>query len=317
LKNIIIGIDGGGTKTKAAALDENGRVVAQAESGSMNYNFLPVDECVSNVCGAIKRLALDGDFYVKACAVGDASIDDEVTHVLSEKFIGALRAQAGFDNNIPIFLKSDVFMSLYGLTEGEPGVLLISGTGSMGMGIDKQGNIVTAGGWGRPGTDKGSGYDIAVRALSAVFEASDGTGFPTKLTEKALRFFRVDKPRELIGIFNDDNCTRADIAAFARAVDECAKEGDPAAIGVIRDAADSLAGYACALIKRIDDPACHVGMYGGVFQHNLDIQKYFKEAVYRIFPQAVVGFPQTPPEIAAAIYAINTIKSQSKSQNQI
>jgi N-acetylglucosamine kinase-like BadF-type ATPase len=211
---------------------------------------------------------------------------------------------------VPILLKSDVFMSLYGLTQGEPGVLLISGTGSMGMGINKQGGIVTAGGWGRPGTDKGSGYDIAVNALSAVFEESDGTGPATKLTEKALKFYNVNKARELIGIFNDDKCSRSDIAAFARIADECAKEGDKIALDVINGAADSLAAYACALIKRIDYPACRAGMYGGVFQHNIYIQARFKEQINRAFPEAVVKFPEIPPEIAAANYAADMIKNR-------
>jgi N-acetylglucosamine kinase-like BadF-type ATPase len=312
MKNIIIGIDGGGTKTKAAALDESGKLVAQSESGSMNYNFLPMSECVSNVCEAIRGLALDKDCRIAACAVGDASIDDEVVHTMSGIFTNEFRKQAGFANDVPILLKSDVFMSLYGLTEGKPGVLIISGTGSMGMGINKQGGIVTAGGWGRPGTDKGSGYDIAVTALSAVFDEADGTAPPTNLTAKALKFFNVNKPRELIGIFNDDSCGRSDIAAFAPIVDKCAKENDSKALEVINAAADSLAAYACALIKRIEYPACRVGMYGGVFQHNIEIQTRFKETIHREFPQAVVKFPEIPPEIAAANYAMNIKEPISK-----
>ena len=134
---IYIGIDGGGTKTKAAALDENAKLVARSESGSMNYNFMPVKECASNVCEAINRLALGAECRIVACAVGDPSIDDEVTHTLSGQFSRELQAQAGFD--APVLLKSDVFMALYGLTEGSPGVLIISGTGSMGMGINKAG----------------------------------------------------------------------------------------------------------------------------------------------------------------------------------
>ena len=308
MRDIIVGIDGGGTKTKAAAIDNNGKLIAQSESGSMNYNFLSMSECVANVCEAIRGLNLGADCQIIACAIGDASIDDEVPHNLSEQFISEIRAQAGLNNDVPVLLKSDVFMSLYGLTQGSPGVLIISGTGSMGIGIDKQGQIVTAGGWGRPGTDKGSGYDIAVAGLSAVFEASDGTMRQTKLTEKALEFYKVDKPRELIGIFNSDDCTRSDIAAFAPLVAQCAKEGDTAARIIISTAAEDLAAYACALIKRINYPACNVGIYGGVFQNNLDIQADFKDLIRRDFPEVIVKFPDIPPEIAAAHYAINSIK---------
>ena len=308
MKNIIIGIDGGGTATKIAALDCAGRLVAQSETESMNYNFMPMGECVSNVCAGINKLSLGGGYRVTACAIGDPSVDDEVAYELSERFINELRNRAGFSRDTKILLKSDVFMALYGLTEGKPGVLIISGTGSMGMAIDKKGAAVTVGGWGNPATDKGSGYDIAVKALSAVFDASDKTGPATVLTKEFINFYRVDKPRELIGILNGGNCKRADIAALAAIVSGCAGAGDETACAIINGAADDLAGYALSLLRRIDFGGCRVGMYGGVFFNNKVIQTRFKEAVLRHFPDAVVGFPEIPPEIAAARYAINIFK---------
>jgi len=307
LKDIIIGVDGGGTATKAAALDATGELVAQSSAGSMNYNFIPVGECVSNVCEAIRKLAIGGERRIRACAVGDPSIDDEVTHVLSQRFSDELRIQAGFDEDTIILLKSDVFMSLYGLTAGAPGALIISGTGSMGMAVDKQNQTVTVGGWGNPGTDKGSGYDIAVKALAAVFDASDGIGPQTGLTEKALGFFKAGKPRELIGILNGENCGRPEIAAFAVAVSECAETGDETARNIISRAADDLAAYAISLLRRIDCRDCPVGMYGGVFQNNKFIQARFGREILKHFPGAKIGFPEIPPEIAAARYAMSIL----------
>lgn len=63
----------------------------------------------------------------------------------------------------------DVYMALYGLTKGEEGILLISGTGSMGVAIDKDTNLHTVGGWGRPTNDNGSGYYIAVEGIKAAY----------------------------------------------------------------------------------------------------------------------------------------------------
>ena len=312
MKDIIIGIDGGGTATKAAALDISGRLVARSAAGSMNYNFMPMENCVSNVCGAIRKLMLGDRCHIVACAVGDPSIDDEVKYAPSERFINELRDRAGFGKDMPILLKSDVFMCLYGLTEGEPGVLVIAGTGSMGMAINERGDTMTVGGWGNPCADKGSGYDIAVKALSAVFDEADKTGPPTLLTEKSLEFYEVAKPRELIGIFNGGGSGRPDIAAFAPVVSACAEMGDKTALGIIAQAADDLAGYALSLLRRMKKK-CRVGIYGGVFSNNAAIRMRFGQTVSRHFPETDIGFPETLPEIAAARYALHQLRPKTNS----
>ena len=305
---VYIGIDGGGTKTNAVALDRDGTQLTQATGGGMNYNFIPLDDAVDNLCGVIRRLAAgleNGGFKIMACALGDSSADDEAPHKLSGDFVHKFREKAGIGFDVPILIKSDVFMSLYGLTGGAPGVLVVGGTGSMGIGVDREGRIFTAGGWGAPGTDPGSGYDIAVRALEAVFSYADGIGPPTALTDEAFRFFGAAKPRELISVFNGGNCSRGDIASFAVKVSECARAGDKTAASVVKKAGGALADYACSLIRRINCDGCIVGIYGGVFLHNAEVRKRFTRLVRRRYPDARVGFPDIPPEVAAARYAID------------
>lgn len=309
MEKIVIGIDGGGTKTKAVAMDYSGRIVAEASAGGMNYNFMPMESAVNNVCEAIRKLSITAP--AAALAIGDASVDDMTDNILTGKFTESLRRAAGL-GGIPVFVKSDVFMALYGLTRGKPGILVISGTGSIGMGIDARGGIYVAGGWGVPTTDRGSGYDIAARALCAVSDADDGVGADTALTDEALSFFKADKPRGLAYVFNSDSCKRADIAAFAVKVSACAQKGDIIANDIIIQAAEGLSDYACALINRIGDEDCPVGIYGGVFKNDKTLRERFIKNVGLKFPRARIGFPQTPPETAAAQYALDIIMKKGR-----
>lgn len=303
MEKIVIGIDGGGTKTKAIAINSAGSVVAESSASGMNYNFIPLEEAVKNACEAIRGLKLNQP--VCAVGIGDASLDDETKNMLTIRFVENLRKMIGISDGVPIHIKSDAFMALYGLTGGKPGVLIISGTGSMGVGMDSFGNMYTVGGWGNPSTDAGSGYDIAVRALCAVFNATDGVGPATSLTEKALSFFNVDKPRELINIFNSADCKHSDIASFTPVVAQCAQNNDVMACSILKQAAQRLAEYACSLLDKIGECNCLLGMYGGIFQHNEMVRKLFIQQITSKFSRVSIIFPKLPPEMAAARYALD------------
>ena len=118
---------------------------------------------------------------------------------LASALYGAEGLQMGAALQVPVLTRSDVYMSLYGLTAGHPGVMVVSGTGSMGIGQDAAGQIHAVGGWGRITGDEGSGYWIAREGLRAAMRAADGLEPPTALLDAALEWAGVREPRALIG----------------------------------------------------------------------------------------------------------------------
>ena len=54
---LYIGLDGGGTKTAAVAMDRDGTVLAEARSGGINYNFMPMEDAADNVTIGISPLS--------------------------------------------------------------------------------------------------------------------------------------------------------------------------------------------------------------------------------------------------------------------
>ena len=152
---LIIGADGGGTKTAFAAY-RDGIQIASAISGPMNYNFIGVDAAVENFISGIRALHLPEE-EITAIGIGDPSLDDgipEDSGSASSRFLKKVQAELG----VPVFSRSDAYITLFGLTGGtEPAVLMLSGTGAMGIAENDAHEIKVAGGWGRLVGDEGSG----------------------------------------------------------------------------------------------------------------------------------------------------------------
>src|SRR5262249_3612361 len=125
-----------------------------------------------------------------------------------------------------IELVTDGEAALYGATDGAPGIVVISGTGSICCGINRQGRQLSAGGWGPIAGDEGSGNWIARRALQAVAQATDERGPKTCLTMPACEYFQVTAPEDLATAIYAPSMTNERIAGFSKRVIETALEGD-------------------------------------------------------------------------------------------
>ncbi len=294
---ICIGVDGGGSKTALAAY-ENGTLLAAARVGAMNYNFIGVDAAVAHLIEGVHALGVPTD-RIAAIGIGDPSIDDGVPlgeNTPTARFLAAVQRALG----VPVYLRSDAYMTLFGLTGGcESAVLMLSGTGAMGIAENAAGRIAVAGGWGRLTGDEGSGYYLATAGIRAALQAADGIAPKTLLTDAALRHFGVSSPRELIGVFYGED--EVDIAAFATAVDACARAGDEVAHGILLRAAHYLAAYAARLLDW--SGATRLGVFGSVLCQCTIVRDEFERLIREHAPAVQICEPSVLPERAAADYA--------------
>lgn len=309
MRELLIGVDGGGTKTNLVAVDiRTGEVVASAATGSIHLTAMGEKAALDNFRQGIAGLHLAGEDHVAAIAIGDPSVDDcdgkDASPVLSS-------AVAEWLENAKIFIKSDVFMAMYAFSGGAPGAFLIAGTGSMGIALTKpyrhggENAFLTVGGWAVPTSDPSSGYDIAVRGIQAALNAFDGIAGPTRLCEALLEFAGVNSPRELIPWFNQGNRTRGEIARFALAVDRCAREGDGLAGDILDSAGRDLGRYAVRLME--DLPTPRIGVYGSVLLHNRRVGQAFEAHVQAAMPGATIHRPALPPEYGAVQFAADAL----------
>lgn len=299
---IIIGADGGGTKTAVQAFEVTPQgewtALAQAAAGPMNYNFISVEEAAGNLLEAISRLQLDEN-GIMAVGIADPSLDDCVPAAeqsLTAQFAGIAQEQLG----VPVFIRSDAYITLFGLTGGkESAVLQLAGTGAMAIAQNCSGEVKVAGGWGRLTGDEGSGYFIASEAIKAALHAADGIGEKTALLNAAMTYFGVQTPRELIGVFYGD--PEPDIAGFAHTAAACAGQGDAAAQKILCEAAKYLAAYTSRLIEW--SGSTKVGVYGSVICQNQTIRQKYEELLKNRFENVTIMEPPVSAAEAAAQYA--------------
>jgi len=295
-RDVFIGVDGGGTKTAAAAY-RGGACIARSLSGPMNYNFIGEERAAEELLAAIRGLHLAPE-DIAAVGIGDPSVDDGVPRGDNpcRRFLSGVEQALG----VPVYLRSDAYITLFALTRGlQPGVLQLAGTGAMAIAENDRGELKVAGGWGRLTGDEGSGYHIALSGLKAALRAADGIAPPTALTQAACRHFGAEEPRELIGILYGEQ--PPDIAPFATAVDACAGAGDETARRILQNAARYLAAYTSALVKWSGSTL--VGVYGSVLCQNAAVRAAYEEALRQRYPHITVTEPPVSAEEAAALYA--------------
>lgn len=263
----VLGIDGGGTKTAAVVTDENGTVYIKAEAGRSNPNTLSKDEFELVMGNLFRQLrSLDDVVFsqIRVCFAGMAGVREsnrksEVEQLLS-KFLPPGTA---------IFIENDAVNALYSGTLGKPGIVQISGTGSITIGMDETGKIERVGGWGYLFDDVGSGFDLANHALKAVFREYDGRGESTALTHRLLESFKVRTVPDLIEKIYTGEHPRSIISPLSKLVVETAQSGDSVAQTIIDRACSEMAQSINACYTKIFErnERVIVVLSGGVFQN--------------------------------------------------
>lgn len=298
-RRAIAGVDGGGTKTEAVILDANLVILGEGLAGPSN----PLRVGIANSAAAVRE-AID-----KACEVAQLRRTDLVAAEIG--LAGArrneLRArirEALIGSGIgEVIVVSDADIALYGATEGEPGLVVIAGTGSICCGINARGKMICAGGWGPVAGDEGGGSWIARRALRAIAHATDGRGPLTSLTSAACAYFHVTNADDLSTAIYAPTITNERLAGFGKYVIEAAKAKDRIAREIMAEAGRELAAAAAAVIRnlKLEREAFQVAFVGGVFGAAGElVLGGMREEIKKIAPKAYLGPPRFSPAVAAA-----------------
>ena len=242
----IIGIDAGGTKTVCLLADADGTVVSRSRGTGANLQAvgeLQVEKVLHEV---MEQAIGDRGVVPAAICLGIAGVDRPEDQAV----IQAIMKRIGFKARILIV--NDALVALEAGAPGQPGVVVISGTGSIAYGRNAAGQAARSGGWGYVLGDEGSGYWIGRAALRAVLRAADYRGPRTVLTQMLLDHFQVAQPQALIHAVYHNHLSPAAIGTLASSVQAAFHEGDPASIGILKGAADELEGSALSVARRLD-----------------------------------------------------------------
>lgn len=305
-QGLVLGVDGGGTKTRAVVVDVAQRVLGEGIAGPSNplrvgvgSAAVAVKEAVDLACAAARVRRTD----IVAAEVGLAGVRRAELRERTREALGVL--------GIPsLEVVTDADIALFGATDGKPGLVIIAGTGSICCGIDGRGKHVCAGGWGPVAGDEGSGSWIARRALQAVARASDGRGRETRLVAAACDYFNVASPDDLSTAIYAPSMTNDRIAGFGRSVVEAARARDAAAREIVQEAGRELGAAAVAVVERLgmERERFPIGYVGGVFSAGNLVLEPLRKAVARAAPYAHLAPPVVAPAEAAARMARDNLQ---------
>jgi N-acetylglucosamine kinase-like BadF-type ATPase len=247
---LYVGVDGGGSHTRAVVGRAGGVALGWGEAGPSNPSALGFDAALVAIEAAVSAaLARAGDPPFEAIALGVAGAGRPADRARLE---GLLRARPAFPARVTVVQDVAILLPAAGLASG---IAIVAGTGSSTFGVAPDGRTGTAGGWGYLLGDEGSAYAVGREALRAVGHAADGHGRATALTAAVSAHLRLAQPRDLITAVYQSQSPRTTIADLAPLVAEAAGRGDAVAVDILAETAGALATSAIALARRLGLPA--------------------------------------------------------------
>jgi N-acetylglucosamine kinase-like BadF-type ATPase len=301
----VLGVDGGQTSTKCVLLTVDGHALGAGSGGGLLH--LAAE-------GGVARLKASLAEAIQA-AFADAQLPVQPVRAIGLGLTGIERADAPEAAVVraivcellpveQIWLENDGVAALIGAHLGAAGAVIISGTGSIAVGLRHDGQLVRVGGWGWLVGDEGSAVWLGRAAVQAVFHAADGIGAPTLLTALLQSHFEVADVRAIKHSVYAAPFGARGFAALAPLVGQAAAQADDVAQSILTEGAASLAQATQALYKAMDfaELPLPLALIGGAWEHVTGLREAFTRAAQRL-PVHLIE-PALPPSYGAALAAL-------------
>jgi len=289
------GIDGGQSSTAAVIGDEAGRIVGRGGAGA-------ADEVGQDAQSTRLRDALR------------TALSDALEHAqlpAQTRFARIVAGISGYEGQVygrppdlpadALILEHDTVIAHAGALGGEPGVILIAGTGSVAYAVNANGASAMIGGWGYLFGDEGSAFALARDAVAEAMRDTDAaqTG---ELAHLALEYFEVESLRKLSRAFYAGKITRARFASFASVLLQHAENGSVRAEVHLRRSAEALAHLALHAAARVGLQAPAIAFVGGMFRSRI-MTELTARRIRDLLPHADTMPARFDPAIGALLLA--------------
>lgn len=263
-----IGVDGGGTKTEAILVDDAGRIVARQLAPGCNPSVVGPAQAQLVLSDALCALLAAARTHAPEAVIAETQLYMAGSPLFWRQVAESLTEFGR------IVTAADSLPVLELATQGRPGLVLHSGTGSFIAARDPAGKIHYAGGLGWRFGDPGSAYDLGRRAIAQALLELQGWTPASRLAATVRDHTGLGDQADAATItrfFYTDPAPEQRIAALAPAVLRLASEGDSAAHGLIVQSVGELVALADRVALRLfaDRPADLVaaGLSGRILTH--------------------------------------------------
>jgi N-acetylglucosamine kinase-like BadF-type ATPase len=306
----LLAVDGGQTSTRVIVARDDGFILAQSTGGPSNHTEEPggaarFEQVISSTISRALKIAglpaLSQAQFQAACfgMTGETTIKQAIL----SRIIRTPR----------LLVVHDSANALMGATAGEPGLIVLAGTGSVARAMDRQGREFRVGGWGHLFGDEGSAYWIGREAVRAIARQIEGYGEKTDLTPHILDRLGVTSAAQVMTKYYTGEWPRDHLASLAPWVDEAARRGDEIAQAILEKAGGELAKQAFAVLYLLrresasysvqepeEDPL--VSYTGGVFESQFVLSSFI-QSVRREHPRIRIEAPLFSPVFGSLLLA--------------
>jgi N-acetylglucosamine kinase-like BadF-type ATPase len=288
MKTYRVGIDGGGSSSRAILVEAQDQLIREIQGRGLNPLSLGWEVFKSNLSELLHDLLGDTprDEIAGLCA-GLAGSGSESARNRAQNEIAALLP------GVRVVVISDAQAALWGAFGGEAGLLLIAGTGSICLGMVADGRIARSGGFGRLLGDEGGGYWMATEAIRWALKANDAGSSSSQLEAAIREEFRLLDLREVIPLVHESPPDR--IAGLARRILVLSRT-DEDARAIINQAGEYLFALVANTCRKLGLSNPRVALWGGLWASSGgELQAALSSTISaREFPISIVSPAQTP-----------------------
>lgn len=299
---IIVGLDGGGTKTEAVVATIDG-IVGRGRSGPSNHQGVGMDEAASAVTLAVDSALQEAGVpreWVTAAVFGLAGADFPEDYEAYDRALGVTLGPMAFR------IVNDTEVALVGGSRTGFGIVVLAGTGTNVLGRSQDGAIVQVGGLGYEWGDFGGGMDLAREVLHHAFRSAERRGVKTVLEDVVLSLTGLKTYAELSRALYFRTIPQENFLMLAPMCFDAAKSGDVVAQKILREMGQKLGESAvgCAKLVGLWGSPHEVVMAGSLWAGvSLEMRKGFLSTLERESPGALPHLPRSRPVAGALLLA--------------
>ena len=304
MTNLVVGVDGGGSKTHVVVADGRGKELASltGEASAVRPgDALHSAEVISRLVRECLAIAERED-RPRALVAGVAGVGRE------DERRALLRALEGAKLAEDVQVVPDALIALEDAFGEGAGILLVAGTGSVAFGRGPTGHVVRCGGWGPVIGDEGGGAWIGRRALSVVTAAHDGREPETRLVGAVLTALELDEVDQLV-VWAASASTK-DLAKLAASVLTLAAERDLRANSICTIAAEELVIHVRTLARQLfvdERVSLPVALAGGLMQRGSFLRRLVEHRLKTAVPGAHLHGEDVLPTRGAVRLALRSL----------
>jgi glucosamine kinase len=277
-----LGLDIGGTKTACALADEE-RILGRSTAGSAKVLRVGKAEASEHLAEALETVSAESGVAlaeVTASCIGTSGATiPEVTDWLR----GQMARRVGGT----LTLVGDEVITLDAAFPGEPGVIVIAGTGSNVIGRNRSGWMTRAGGWGPALADEGSGSLLGQQALRGIFAAINA-GEEPMLLGRIVEHLGLKTKDDLVA---EANVLGFSFASLMPVIVQAARDGDQVAQTTLRRGGEELAELVLHVVRKLGkkEPGIENGLRvaytGSILKNVAEVSDSLERVLLKTYPR--------------------------------